>query len=85
MADGFWLYSIFLSWDAVSPELCRSGGSSKSELPRQNWAHMGHKIPRLELIGISNYGKITQDDNMMGLPGLRNGDVVSFACRVTYQ
>lgn len=79
-----WTIPYFSSRDAVSLELCGSGRGIKSEFPRQNRAHMGHKIPRLELIGISNYEKITQDDNMMGLPCRRNGDVVSFVCRVTY-
>lgn len=42
------------------------------------------KIPRLELIGVSNFEKMTQDDNMMGLPCLRKGDVVSLPYRMTY-
>jgi len=45
---------------------------------------MGHKIPRLELIGISNGGKTTRGDKRIGLPCLRKGDVVSLPCRMTY-
>lgn len=45
---------------------------------------MGHKIPRLELIGISNGGKTTWGDKRIGLPCLRKGDVVSLPCRMTY-
>lgn len=47
----------------------------------QNQAGVGHKIPRLELTRMSNDGKITQSDNVMGRLCLQNGNFFFFFCR----